>query len=110
MATVRFNGSKKFRNLMTLIKKADYDDAVERALYRVHYEVARQPDFPVDTGRLRRSGRVDRRGARLLWDDLDYAQYVEARQQFFGPIVGSKAGPIVKDEILRALSEAIEHG
>ena len=108
MATVRFNGSRKFRNLMTLIRKADYEDAVERALYRIHYEVAKQPDFPVDTGALRRSGRVDR--DRLLWDDLDYAQYVEARQQFFGPVVTAEAGPIVKDEILRALSEAIEHG
>lgn len=81
----------------------DPEVAGERAMERIRAEVS--PGVPVVTGRLRRSGRVDR--SRLFWSDLVYAAPVEARRHFFGPVVQEQGPVIVEQELLIAAEEAV---
>ena len=70
-----------------------------------------RPGVPVDTGALQASGRAA--GGDIIWDDLDYASYVEfgtdrmRAQPYFYPIVESRAGEIFAEEASRALAEAL---
>ena len=95
---------------------SDVDGMVERAAHaaaeRLRDEVISQPwgagnpRFPVKTGALRDSGRVD--GNTLYWDDLEYAGVIEQRGGgFFGPVVEEKGPEIFKEEIQRELEAAI---
>ena len=86
--------------------------AANAAAERIRDEVAAQPwgrgsrQFPVDTGALRDSGRVD--GNTLYWDDLNYAGIIERRGGgFFGPKVEEVGGDIFLDEIRYELDAAL---
>ena len=98
--------------LAALADEGAVDRAANAAAERIRDEVSAQPwgrgnwQFPVDTGALRASGRVE--GSTLYWDDLTYAGIIESRSEgFFAPKVREVGPEIFEDELTRELDAAI---
>lgn len=111
MLTIRVRGLKQLVKKAEALGNIDFGAAAERAAERTRAEVS--PGVPVQTGALRRSGRVERSAvfnrdeARLLWDDLEYAPFVEDRVGFFEPVVEEEGPGFLKDEMQREVSKRL---
>ena len=117
MATIKIEGLEELQDKFAAVIAGLSGDRgmIERAehatLERLRDEVAAQPwgagnfQFPVKTGALRDSGRVD--GGVLYWDDLEYAHIIEARGGFFEPIVRERGPVIFREELQRELDAAL---
>ena len=112
--TIRIEGLDALQDKLAAL--ADVDGMVERAANDAAEElrdaVAAQPwgagnrQFPVKTGALRDSGRVE--GNTLYWDDLEYAGVIEERGGggFFRPIVEERGPEIFEAALKRELDAA----
>ena len=115
MPKIVVHGLEAFQDKLAAAGDVDgmVDRAANDAAERIRDEVAAQPwgrgnrQFPVDTGALRDSGRVD--GNTLYWDDLNYAGIIERRGGgFFRPKVEEVGPDIFVDELRRELDAALD--